>query len=341
MYQPDAVAAYRYIGRDYVVTANEGDARAYGGFNEERRVSQLDLDNATFPNEATLKQNVNLGRLRVTGATGDPDHDNDFDALYSFGARSFSIRDEAGALIWDSGDELEQVTAAAYPTNFNSNNDANSSFKTRSDDKGPEPEGLAVAALNGRTYAFVGLERIGGVAVYDVTDPEFPQFVTYRNHRDFSGSPPGGTALDLGPEGLFVIPAVDSPNGQDLLVTSNEISGTTSIFLIDDPSAGLSDEPVPPARTGTIGLGVLSCSPNPASSGLTVHYSLQHRAEVRVSLHDANGREVVSLPTRQRAEGSHTASLSRDASGTRVPAGIYFLRVAAGDDLAVRKVVLR
>lgn len=112
MYQPGGIDAFATGGEVWSATANEGDARAYSGFNEERRVNQLDLDNAAFPNEAVLKQNTNLGRLRVTGATGDPDHDNDFDELYAFGARSFSIRDSSGALAWDSGDELEQITAA-------------------------------------------------------------------------------------------------------------------------------------------------------------------------------------------------------------------------------------
>lgn len=232
MYQPDAIASYRIEGKTCLVIANEGDSRAYTGFNEESRVSALSLDTTVFPDGTALKNNARLGRLTVSTALADPDKDGDIDRLYLFGARSFSIWTPDGVQLFDSGDAFEQITAAQLPKDFNSTNDANGSFDTRSDNKGPEPEGVTVEKISGRWYAFVVLERIGGVMVYDVTDPASPTFLQYLNNRDFAGSTATGTARDLGPEGVFVIPSSASPTHQPLLVVSNEISGTTTIFEI-------------------------------------------------------------------------------------------------------------
>jgi 2',3'-cyclic-nucleotide 2'-phosphodiesterase / 3'-nucleotidase / 5'-nucleotidase len=242
MYQPDAIDAFEVGGQTYYITANEGDARAYAGFNEERRVRDLQLDATAFPNAATLRDNANLGRLRVTGANGDLDGDGDYDRLFSFGARSFTIWDESGKVVYDSGDALERLTAEIAPgiasPDFNSNNDANNSFDSRSDDKGPEPEGVVVGRIFGRQYAFIGLERVGGVVAYDVTDPTAPVFQDYINNRDFTvaaTTPEGGTnpaVGDLGPEGLTFVPWYLSPNFRPLVIVGNEISGTTSIFAV-------------------------------------------------------------------------------------------------------------
>jgi hypothetical protein len=136
--------------------------------------------------------------------------------------------------VYDSGDAFEQITAAVLPDEFNANNDENDTFDNRSDNKGPEPEGVTVGVVNGRTYAFIGLERIGGIMVYDVTNPTNPHFVEYVNTRDFSGDAEAGTAGDLGPEGLTFVPASDSPTGQPLLIVAYEVSGSVVIFEIAD-----------------------------------------------------------------------------------------------------------
>lgn len=170
-----------------------------------------------------------LGRLNVTTTLGDPDNDGDFDELYVFGTRSFSIWDDTGTLIFDSGDEFERKVAELFPNFFNSTNDENN-FDNRSDNKGPEPEGITLGRVGGRTLAFIGLERVGGFMLYDVTDPFSPFFLDYVNNCDFSGDPEAGTAGDLGPEGLLFIDAKDSPNGHPLLVVTNEVSGTTTIY---------------------------------------------------------------------------------------------------------------
>ncbi len=234
MYQPDSIAAFKYKNDTFLITANEGDAREYlgtPGYTEEVRVSSLTLDPTIFPNAAFLKNNANLGRLNVSKASGNPDNDGDYDALYTFGARSFSIWTADGEQIYDSGDDIEQLTAAAYPLFFNASN-TNNTKDDRSDNKGPEPEAVTVGKAFGRNYAFIGLERIGGVLVYDVTDPYAPQFVQYINNRNFSAPTNTAAAGDLGPEGLHFIAGEDSPTGKPLLVAANEISGTTTVYEI-------------------------------------------------------------------------------------------------------------
>lgn len=246
MYQPDAIASYSFNGKTYYITANEGDSRDYTGFSEEFRIADLTLEGAAFPDAANLQLDENLGRLNVTSTLGvsngcDP---SDFanvetnciyNELYAYGTRSFSIWSQDGQRVFDSGSEFERITASLVPDNFNGNNDENS-FDNRSDDKGPEPEAVVTGQINGQTFAFIGLERVGGIMVYNVTNPQNPQFVQYLNNRDFSASQvdvEAGMAGDLGPEGLAFISADDSPNGKPMLAVGNEVSGTTTLYGID------------------------------------------------------------------------------------------------------------
>ncbi|MEL6319997.1 MAG: choice-of-anchor I family protein [Cyanobacteria bacterium J06626_14] len=251
LYQPDSIASFEADGQVYYVTANEGDDRgdaddaADSPLGDAVRLADLgdvetfgrsglaldDSITSAFPNIADENQ---LGRLTISSIDGDTDGDGDIDVIHSYGARSFSIFDADGNLVFDSGDDFEQITASVFTEDFNSDNDENGSFDSRSDAKGPEPEGVVVGEVDGKTYAFVGLERVGGVMVYDITDPANSSFVDYVNNRDFSGDAEAGTAGDLGPEGLTFIPADDSPNNEALLAVSNEVSGTTTLYQVED-----------------------------------------------------------------------------------------------------------
>jgi hypothetical protein len=234
MYEPDAIASFKSGRREYLITANEGDARDWPGFAEEARVSSLTLDATAFPDGAVLKNNANLGRLNVTNTLGNTDGDNDFDALYTLGGRSFSIWSTDGELVFDSGGDFERVIAAREPTFFNASND-DRAFDSRSDNKGPEPEAVTIGEIGKRTYAFVGLERQGGIMIYDVTSPFSPVFVDYVNNRDFSVDPPTAEAAkDLGPEGVIFIGAKDSPTRNPMVVTANEVSGTVTLYAVKE-----------------------------------------------------------------------------------------------------------
>jgi 2',3'-cyclic-nucleotide 2'-phosphodiesterase/3'-nucleotidase/5'-nucleotidase len=232
IYAPDSIDSYRFHGQTYLVTANEGDAREWPGFREDVRLSTRTLDTTAFPDGAELKRTNNLGRLAVSSVDGDIDGDGDLDEIYSYGARSFSIWTAAGDLVFDSGDQMEQLTAAVFPTRFNASH-SNNSFDNRSTSKGPEPEGLVIGRAFGRMLAFVAFERIGGVAVYDITDPFDVGLVDYVNTRNFTGSFNFATSGDLGPEGVAFISADNSPNGKPLVVVAHEVSGSTVIFQLN------------------------------------------------------------------------------------------------------------
>lgn len=234
MYLPDAIASYTSGGKTYLVTANEGDARAdWPGFNEETRVRAFcsaGLDPSVFADAANQILDSNLGRLRITstpngGSTGK-NASGQCAELYSFGGRSFSIWDASTvSRVYDSGDQMEQRTQALANANFNASHD-NNTLDGRSTAKGPEPEGVVLGSFGSKTFAFVGLERIGGVMVYDITNPAAASFVTYLNTRS-------GLTGDRGPEGLALIPAAKSPNGKPLLIVGNEISGSTTVMQIN------------------------------------------------------------------------------------------------------------
>ncbi len=234
IYMPDGMNAYSAGADTYLVTANEGDGREWGEFIDESRVKDLAVC-ADAPVSASAAA---LGRLNVVTDLGIAEGADCYSELFAYGARSFSIWNTDGTQVFDSGDDFEQITAEALPDHFNSGHDE-VEFDSRSDAKGPEPENLAIGAVGDRTYAFVGLERVGGVMVYDITEPAASEFVTYVNNRDFahSGEEAFASAGDLGAEGLAFISADESPTGEPMLAVGNEVSGTTTLFAIGEPDA--------------------------------------------------------------------------------------------------------
>ncbi|MFZ8930430.1 MAG: choice-of-anchor I family protein [Pseudomonadales bacterium] len=263
VYMPDSIATYTVNGVPYVVTANEGDSRDYAAHVDELRIKDIGGTNSlslpladvlTFGADynqdgvvdaSDFLENEALGRLKiitdlgVTGAncdaTGTEPQSCTYEALYAFGARSFSIFNaESQSLVFDSGNDFERITAERNPAGFNASNDSNAG-DDRSDDKGPEPEGVELAVIDGRTYAFINLERVGGVMVYDITEPERAEFVQYVNDRDFTLADAElvAGATDLGPEITHFVSAEDSPSGNALLLVSNEVSGTLAVYQVD------------------------------------------------------------------------------------------------------------
>lgn len=213
IYQPDAIVYVNIAGTEYVISANEGDARDYDGFSEEERLKDLILDETVFPASLEYLNDENLGRLKTTTTLGDIDNDGDLDEIYSYGARSFSVWNANGTLAYDSGNSIAAQTLALTPNQFNDEDG-------RSDDKGAEPESVAVLNMSNQRYLlFVGLERTDQIMVYDITNPTAPTFLTILSHTG-----------DEAPEGLLVVSAEDSPNGRDLLIVSNEDSGTVTFY---------------------------------------------------------------------------------------------------------------
>jgi len=233
MYLPDAITHMNIGGTNYIFTANEGDARAdFGALNnEESRISGLTLDPTVFVDQNILKSNVFLGRLNATRRTGDTDGDGDIDEINVYGSRGFSVWDENGVLLFNSGNLLEKIIAnhPTFSAMFNASNTSGAvSVKNRSDDKGPEIEGVAVANIDGDHLLFASAERIGGVFIFNIDNPMSPRYVGYYNNRTVATNGP-----DRGAEGIIYISAEESPNGNPLLLLANEITSTLSIYQVN------------------------------------------------------------------------------------------------------------
>jgi DNA-binding beta-propeller fold protein YncE len=207
IYMPDAIAFLNYNGTPYLFTANEGDSREYSAFTEMKRINAVSLDATNFPTATALKTDLNLGRLNITTTLGDNDSDGDFDALYSLGARSFSVWNAAtGSQVFDSKNELD-----VKAKELGIYDDA------RSDDKAIEPESVCIGRVGNKNIAIVGLERADAFAIYDISIPTAPVFIKMFKTGD-------------APEGIIFIPASKSPIKQSLIVISSENDGMVKIY---------------------------------------------------------------------------------------------------------------
>ena len=252
MYQPDSVASFSWQGADFVVTANEGDGREYffdaeneaacmiaGGLDYDEDDGCLAYTNEIRAEDLNLGANFDylnnddndIGRLKVSSEMGDINNDGEFDELYTFGGRSFTIWDSNGLVVFDSGDMVDRITASIHGEAFNNDEDENKG-DTRSDAKGAEPEALAIGDIGERKFAFVGLERMAGIMIFDITNPYNTQFVDYFINR---GTSEGAQITgDLAPEGMKFVSSQDSATGEALLIVGNEISGTVAVWQISE-----------------------------------------------------------------------------------------------------------
>lgn len=260
MYQPDTIDSFEWNGATFIVSANEGDARDYDGYSEEERGKDLTIEPGSalemvYDDAAAalaLESKDALGRIKVTTELGDKDGNSEYDSFYTYGARSFSIWDQNGNLIYDSGDDFGKIAASILGDNFNSTHTENKG-DNRSDDKGGEPEAIAVGQVGEKTYAFIAQERAGDLFVYDITNPFNTSFVTHYNNRDFEVSfeldddldnpcdksegmncDDAPMAGDLGPESIKFVDAEDSPNGNALIIVGNEVSGSVTVYQVTE-----------------------------------------------------------------------------------------------------------
>lgn len=269
IYMPDTIATMTFNGETYVLTANEGDDRQdwlenvtdqatceSSGYYFDSSDNCVDAFTAKDYYDSDNVKLVDSEGNNVNATNGGFGEDNElrrlkfsfhttavmngstteFENIYAYGGRSFSIYNAStGEQVFDSANQFEVITANKYGADFNNDN-AENTGQDRSDNKGPEPEALTVGTINGHTYAFIGLERMGGIMVYDVSNPHNPEFVQYINNRDVTvdnTTLEDGGAGDLGPEGIVFVSADNSPSGQPMLIVGNEVSGTTTFYNID------------------------------------------------------------------------------------------------------------
>ena len=250
MYQPDTIASFSWKGANFIVSANEGDAREYffdasdeadciakGGLDYDAKDGCLAYIDESRVEDLTLAANFDylnnddndIGRLKVTTVKGDNNNDGQYESLYAYGARSFTIWDSNGLVVFDSGDQIARVTASIHGNAFNNNEDENKG-DTRSDDKGAEPEALTLGKVGDRLFAFVGLERMGTIMVFDITNPYDVKFQDYFYNRGLE--PSADISGDLAPEGMTFVPAAQSATNEALLIVGNEISGSIAVWEI-------------------------------------------------------------------------------------------------------------
>jgi hypothetical protein len=311
LHLPDAMSSFTVNGNTFLVTANEGDARDYDAIAEESRIGSggYKLDPTVFPQADLLKATYNLGRLNAVNTLGDVDGDGDFDEIYVMGSRSFSIFNSGNInLMYDSGNDFEQITNAdaTFGGLFNTDNESNAK-KNRSDNKGPEPEGVTIGTINDTTYAFITLERMGGVMVYDVTNPIAPVFVQYINSRTTAAY--GG---DQGPEGIIFLSADHNPHNKNFLLTANEVSGTIGVFEIK--AAQL------PNAVANVELPRMRVYPNPAKD------MLYFSAPITGALFDMSGKMMAKF------DNANNINVSAYAKG------IYMLKA---EGFKVERVVIQ
>lgn len=231
---PDGISVFEIGGKTYIATANEGDAREWGDFTNEAKTDIEDTNGKIAEKVRTLDHDVTAGL---------EDGKN-----YLYGSRSFTIFDaDTMEVVYDSANEFESRTASYLAAWFNCSND-DIDIDSRSAKKGIEPEAITVQEVDGRYYAFIALERIGGIMVYDVTDPAGVEYVNYINTRDFSQEIAG----DVAPEGLAFIPTGESESGSPVLLAACEVSGTVAAYTLSG-SAVTPGEPVVPGESALPG----------------------------------------------------------------------------------------
>lgn len=354
MFMPDGMAVANIGGSDYVFTANEGDAREYEGNpglieevdlldGGQGLVGQgyMDMDNndtaddgtedwytqwggddklndMSYPLAFNVHSNGVIGDLNLYG---DTDGDGLIEELHSYGTRSFTIWDNRLNIVFDSKDEFEQTIAKEQPDNFGNDNDEQD-FEGRSDNKGPEPESVAVGQLGDKYFAFIGLERAGGIMVYDVTDPANSKYVMYELNRDVTKAIE--EQGDLGPEDVKFIPAEQSPNGKAMVMVSNEVSNTITLYNVEFETGNIQE---------IANEDLVKISPNPSNGDLKLYVNGAISENYNIEVYNLVGNIVYSK------KGLHGGVASLDL--TQLGKGVYVISVGNEKVSSRQRVVLK
>ncbi|MBP1967784.1 choice-of-anchor I family protein [Paenibacillus aceris] len=299
MFMPDGISTQTINGVPYLFTANEGDVTEWPGVRTNGSTIGA-MKGSLAPNSAAaifLAGKAAYDGVEVAGDMGN-------DSIYLYGGRSFSIW-QANTMnqVYDSGNEFEKVTAQRLPNNFNASN-SKTAMDDRSSKKGPEPEDIKVNKVGSKVLAFIGLERVGGIMTYDVTDPANAKFINYTNSRVFT--PKDNLNTDTGPEGIEFIPASISPNGNPLLLVANEVGGTVAVYQLN-------------VQKVTLDKSAISVTLGAASAKLTA------------TVKDSQGNEVTTGTVQWTSSNPSVAAVSSEGNVSFVGSGSAVITAISPD----------
>jgi hypothetical protein len=309
LYNPVGMASLLHNGASYFLTANQGLPRRYMAYDEVDSLKNIPLNPGAFPNRNTLVRDSVLGWLEVSKELGKAQNGFIHDSAVAFGGRSFSVWNDSAQLIWDSGDDFEQTIAALNAANFNASAVSNTSRKSQSVKQGPQPNSIAIGTVNGNRYAFITLKQMGGFFIYNLNDPTNPVFEQYISDRNFLVPANDTAAGDLGPEKITFVPAGDSPTGIALLLLSNSVSGSFSVYQVGQ-GIGL------PSFENS---GITQVWPNPSNG---VYHTNQPQ---KFKVYNQSGSLIKEFKKHEEIDISEA------------PAGFYLITTASGRALKVIK----
>lgn len=207
---------------------------------------------------------------------------------------------------------------------------------------------LSLAAAADRLW--VGMDD-GRLLVCDVSDPASPrelrrlrlpapavELCTLGDRLYMLGSDGRLRASERVPgEGLLPLPPLDAPPGLRAVAAADGLvavaaAGASPRILSDAAPPPMLPFPVVHAPTRLLGT-----LPNPYDTGATVLYRLARSERVRLSIHDALGREAAVLLDEPRDAGTHSVAWDgRLADGWGRAPGVWYLRLEAGGSVDVR-----
>lgn len=243
---PHSIELIEIEGTTYLLTANEGASRTYCYNTSTKFISNLTTATLTsnepkvdangdpvydangeevYPTAASVQV---LNNTYTAGLEEGVEEDGSDTPHYIFGTRSFSIYEaDSMSLLYDSANSLEAKTNELLPSNFNCTNNMMGKEKGATA-RGVEPKAVITSAINGRYFAFIALEAIGGVMVYEITDPSTPEYINYINTRDFSTSIKG----DVSPGCIALADANSSKNELPTFFVGYDVTATLGSYTI-------------------------------------------------------------------------------------------------------------
>jgi hypothetical protein len=114
------------------------------------------------------------------------------------------------------------------------------------------------------------------------------------------------------------------------------LSGTYELNVEPVGATAVSQDPHPGAITA-----LTSVNPNPTPRGASIVWTLPEPANIALAVFDLRGARVRTLGQGPWPAGEHRVEWDgRDASGSKVEGGVYFVRLEAGKTRSTRKLIV-